>query len=32
MGEHRFQMGGTGTTGPPAGDGPDCTYIVYVAA
>jgi len=22
MGEHPFQMGGPGTTGPPAGDGP----------
>ena len=24
---HRFQMGGTGTTGPPAGDGPETGYV-----
>jgi len=30
MGGHRFQMGGPGTTGPPAGDGPDLAMYILV--
>ena len=26
-GGHRFQMGGPGTTGPPAGDDPDPEFV-----
>ena len=29
-GGHRFQMGGPGTTGPPAGDDPDTVTLVYL--